>query len=114
MFNISTYNNDQLTNILMKDTRSSGANVPLSFLHSMINLSIKIEPEEFIQCPFLLAHPEKDNWTDIKLSRLFFDRLACKKELVILEKAGHFPIEELGLLQLDHNCIAFIEKILSS
>ncbi len=87
-------NNEDLAGTLMKDKRSSGASVPLSFIHSMLNPVIPIEPENFTQCPFLLAHPENDRWTDISLSRLFFDRLACDKELKILEGAGHFTVEE--------------------
>lgn len=103
-------NNENLAVLLMKDKRSSGASVPLSFVHSMLNPVIQIEPENFTQCPFLLAHPEDDRWTDISLSRLFFDRLACDKELKILEGAGHFPVEEKGLEQLERYCIDFMER----
>jgi len=49
----------------------------------------------------LLAHPEKDLWTPVEISELFFNRLnKINKQLVILENAGHFPIESPGLQQL--------------
>ncbi len=59
---------------------------------------------------FLLVHPEDDRWTDISLSRLFFDRLACEKEIKMLIGAGHFPLEPQGLEQMEKECLAFVEN----
>lgn len=106
-------NNQDLANLLMQDKRSSGTRVSLAFVHSMLNPHLEIEPEDFTKCPFLLVHPEEDHWTDVQLSRLFFDRLVCKKELWMLEGAGHFPIEPVGLKQLETYCVAFMEKCLT-
>lgn len=103
-------NDNDLAQLLMKDKKSSGASVPLSFIHSMLNPTIDVEPESFTLCPFLLVHPENDRWTDIRLSKLFFDRLPCNKELRILEGAGHFPVEAKGLKQLEESCIEFLCK----
>lgn len=106
-------NNQDLADILMKDKRSSGTRVSLAFVYSMLNPLLETEPENFTKCPFLLVHPEDDRWTDVELSRLFFDRLACEKELQILEGAGHFPIESKGLEQMQRYCVAFMEKCLT-
>lgn len=103
-------NDEELAKLLMKDKKSSGASVPLSFVHSMLNPIIEVEPENFRGCPFLLVHPDYDHWTNVNLSKLFFDRLACDKELRMLEGAGHFPIEEKGLKQLEEYCISFLNK----
>lgn len=103
-------NNRELADLLMRDTKASGAAVPLSFLYSMLNPVIKTEPEDFKVCPVLMVHPGDDRWTDISLSNLFFDRLACEKETVILEGAGHFPIERLGLSQMEAACAAFLDR----
>lgn len=105
-------NNTELATVLMKDKKSSGVMVPLIFVHTMLNPIIKIEPENFKCCPVLLVHPEADNWTDIKLSNLFYNRLACEKQAVILKGAGHFPIEDLGLSQMEQACINFLSKYL--
>lgn len=106
----SIANDKELCSLLRKDKKSSGAWVPLSFLYTMLHPTITVEPEEFLVCPFLLVHPENDHWTDISLSKLFFDRLACEKELRILQGAGHFPTEKKGLEQLEEYCDDFIEK----
>ena len=105
-------NNTELATVLMKDKKSSGVMVPLIFVHTMLNPIIKIEPENFKCGPVLLVHPEADNWTDIKLSNLFYNRLACEKQAVILKGAGHFPIEDLGLSQMEQACINFLSKYL--
>lgn len=107
-------NNRELVAILVKDTRSSGAKVSLAFLDSLLSPVIEVEPEEFQKCPFLLVHPENDNWTDIKLSRIFYDRLACEKRMELLEGAGHFPIEDTGLKRLEAACLEFVEQCLSA
>lgn len=105
-------NDEELAKTLMRDKRSSGAEVPLSFLYSMLNPKIKVEPRDFTACPILLVHPEKDKWTDVHLSQLFFDKLNCKKSLKILDGAGHFPIEQTGLKQLERFCTDFIKECL--
>ena len=41
----------------------------------------------------------------------FFDRLACEKKLVLLEGAGHFPLEAPALAQLRDAVRAFLESV---
>lgn len=106
-------NDPGLADLLMRDRRSSGARVPLAFLHSMLQPDIRVEPERFTSCPFLLVHPEKDLWTDVRLSRLFFDRLACEKTICMLPGAGHFPVEQKGLATLAQASVSFISKHLN-
>ena len=103
-------NNEERAAVLMKDKKSSGARVSLAFIHTMLNPVLKTEPEDFKSCPFLLVHPAEDHWTDLKYSLLFYQRLACEKQTVILKGAGHFPIEEAGLMQLEQACVAFLES----
>ena len=105
-------NNEKLVKLLIQDKRASGISVPISFLHTMLNPDVKVEPEQFKVCPFLLVHPAIDKWTDVSLSRLFYDRLACGKELVMLDGSGHFPIEEQGLLQLEGSCLRFLDSVM--
>lgn len=107
-------NDKRLVKLLIQDKKSSGALVPITFLYSMLNPKIKIEPQHFNNCPVLLVHPGEDRWTNIGLSKLFYDRLACEKETVILEGAGHFPIERLGLKQMEIACVEFIKQQLVS
>ena len=106
-------NHEELAEVLMKDRRASGARVPVAFLHTLLNPDIHPEPERFRRCPVLLVHPENDRWTDAGLSRLFFDRLNCSKEMKLLKGAGHFPIEKEGLKHLEQSCVEFLEECLA-
>jgi hypothetical protein len=42
----------------------------------------------------------EDRWTPTAMSLRFFDRIAAPKELVLLENAGHYPVEAPGTHQL--------------
>jgi alpha-beta hydrolase superfamily lysophospholipase len=107
----SIVNDQGVLELLLKDRTSSGSYVSIRFIHSLMNTPPKIEPEAFNRCPVLLAHPEKDRWTGLNLSKLFFDRLNTKKELKLLKNAGHFPIEEPGINQLEEYTIDFIDSL---
>lgn len=102
-------NNSLMLRYLLKDKTASGTKVPVRFITTLINAAPAIEPEKF-KIPLLLVHPEYDKWTPVKVSQLFFDRLQYKKELKILEGAGHFPIENPGIFQLPKYVSQFIEN----
>lgn len=103
-------NNPQVATLLMRDPRSSGACIPFSFLDTMLNPAIEIEPEDYAAGPVCLLHPAEDRWTDVALSRLFYDRLTCEKEMHLLEGAGHFPFESSGLQQCASLCLCFLQR----
>ncbi|WMC93462.1 alpha/beta hydrolase [Kineothrix sp. MB12-C1] len=102
-------NNKELAKLLMSDKKSSGAKISLDFLYTMLHPNVIIEPRDF-NIPFCLLHPENDLWTSVSLSRLFYDKIECEKEIHMLKDAGHFPIEEQGLKTLQEKSLAFIEK----
>ncbi len=103
-------NKKEVLSLLLKDKVGSGSSVSIEFLLSMMKSNPLLEPEEFSICPVLLTHPEIDKWTPVEISRLFFDKLNTEKKLILLENAGHFPIESPGLQQLETACIEFISK----
>jgi alpha-beta hydrolase superfamily lysophospholipase len=103
-------NNEELLNLLTEDRTSADARVPLALVASMSSTSPPVEPEQFSDKPVLLVHPGEDRWVGVRLSRIFFDRLACKKELVILERAGHLPNERRSLDQMRHALDRFLTK----
>jgi len=102
-------NNDRVLSLLLQDKRGAGASVHLGFLCSMIESIPAVEPEAF-EIPLLLCHPEKDCWTPEWISRLFFARIRSAKELCTLKNAGHFPIEQPGIAQLEESVVLFIKK----
>jgi alpha-beta hydrolase superfamily lysophospholipase len=102
-------NNKRMRKLLIKDKTASGSKVPVNFVTTLIGYNPKIEPENF-NIPVLLVHPEKDEWTPVHVSMIFYERLKGEKELFILQNAGHFPIESPGVNQLEEQVIKFIEK----
>jgi len=95
---------------LLKDKRGPGSKVDLNFLVSMMNSIPVIEPQEFRTIPVLMVHPENDLWTPVQVSDLFFSKIAADKKRVLLDKAGHFPIEEPGLSIMENEIRIFIKK----
>ena len=104
-------NNDRVLSLLLQDKRGTGSSVHLGLLCSMMESIPAVEPEAF-EIPLLLCHPEKDRWTPEWISRLFFDRIRSPKQLCTLKNAGHFPIEQPGITQLEEAIISFINKTL--
>jgi alpha-beta hydrolase superfamily lysophospholipase len=104
-------NNLELSKLIMKDPLAAGTKITLRFLRTFLNMKPIVEPENFNGCPILLVHPEVDPMTPFPLSEIFFNRLKCKKNYVILEGAGHFPIEQPGLEQMKTAVLSFINEV---
>ncbi|WP_199489235.1 alpha/beta fold hydrolase [Micromonospora craniellae] len=56
----------------------------------------------------LMTHPADDRWTPVALSRAFFDRIVAEKRFVLLERAGHLPVEQPGLTRLGQAVSEFV------
>ncbi|GGF74869.1 esterase [Paenibacillus albidus] len=93
-------NNTDLTRLIINDPSAAGTRIPLRLLRTFLNMQPEVQPEDFKTCPVLLVHPEQDAMTPIAFSEPFYNRLGSAKECVILEGAGHFPIEAPGLQQM--------------
>lgn len=104
-------NNFELTNLIMNDPRAAGTVIPFRFIRTLLNMKPLIEPEDFQECPILLIHPEVDPMTPFSLSEPFYTRLQCKKRCVILEGAGHFPIEHPDVEQMKSAILDFLNEI---
>ena len=104
-------NNKSFVKKLLKDRVGSGSWVYLKFLRTLCEANPEIEPENFTRCPLLFIQPEKDYIIPWHISQPFYDRLACKKEFVMLEGCGHIPLEEPGINQLREATLKFIEYL---
>jgi alpha-beta hydrolase superfamily lysophospholipase len=93
-------NSPELVDVVVRDERGGGGRVPLGFLRTFLDSAPAVEPEQATGPAFVLAHPACDRWTPTEMSLRFFDRIAAPKELVLLEGAGHFPVEAPGVHQL--------------
>ena len=85
----------------LRDRTSAGSAMTMTFLDSYVEYRPAVEPEDFDVCPILLTQPGEDRWTPLHLSEIFLSRIArVPVTTVILEGAGHYPIEQLGLDQM--------------
>jgi len=92
----------------MADRSSAGNWVTIRFLASYMNYAPAAEPEAFEVCPILLTQPAQDRWTPLHLSELFLGRIGrVPVKTVMLENAGHYPIEQPGLDQMVAAIAAF-------
>jgi alpha-beta hydrolase superfamily lysophospholipase len=104
-------NNKAALKACLKDKTSAGKWVTMKFLSSLTAYNPMIEPEAFNICPILLCQPENDTWTPLHLSEIFLKRVnRVPKKVVMLENAGHYPLEQPGLTQLNDAVEAFIHS----
>jgi alpha-beta hydrolase superfamily lysophospholipase len=101
-------NDPQLARLIASDPLAGGTWMPVRFLRTFANSKPLAEPEAFDVCPVLVAHPADDRWTNVSITRAFFDRLRVAKRLVMLDNAGHFPVEEPGVTQLRAALLDFL------
>lgn len=105
-------NNARAMQAFYADKTSAGNAVSLRFLSSYALAQPAVEPEDFAVCPILLTQPEDDRWTPIHLSEVFLSRLQhVRTEVVLLQEAGHYPLERLGLEQLHSAVVKFAASL---
>ncbi|WP_104494444.1 alpha/beta hydrolase [Paracoccus denitrificans] len=93
------------------DRTSAGNWVSMAFLASYADYVPALEPEKFDVCPILLTQPAEDHWTPLHLSNLFLDRIAkVPVRKVMLDNAGHYPIEQPGLRQMHDAIVQFARE----
>ena len=94
-------NDKRALKVCLADRTSAGKWLTMSFLASYMGYMPAVEPEAFDVCPILLTQPAEDRWTPLHLSELFLRRIKrVPVKTVMLEKAGHYPIELPGLDQM--------------
>jgi len=95
-----------------RDTTSAGNWVSQKFLATYSSYVPAVEPEDFDICPILLTQPAKDRWTPLHLSELFLRRVKkVSVKTVMLENAGHYPIEQPGLNQMHDAIVDFANAV---
>lgn len=98
----------------LKDRTSAGNWASLRFLSSYLGYAPAIEPEAFDVCSVLLTQPAADRWTPLALSQPFLQRLHRVEVITrLLDNAGHYPLEEPGLGQMNEAILVFIERVLT-
>lgn len=103
-------NEPSILKIILDDKLGAGNSVEINFVLSMMNHTPVIEPENFKKVPAIMLHPDNDKWTPTRVSELFFDKIGSITEKFTLKNAGHFPVENPAIEQLEIWTIEFIEK----
>ncbi|KAA1419009.1 alpha/beta fold hydrolase [Nocardioides humilatus] len=84
-----------------RDKTSAGNSVSIAFLDSYLNYRPVAEPGDFDVCPVLLTQPAADRWTPLHLSEPFLAQITkVPVTTVLLDNAGHYPLEQPGLDQM--------------
>lgn len=104
-------NDPKFSAVCATDPLGGGNRVSVRWLRTFLASVPAVEPEDFDVCPVLLAHPGADTWTPVAVSQPFFDRLRCKKRLVLLEDGGHAPIEPRAMKRLTEAGRAFLAEL---
>ena len=104
-------NNSKFVKELKKDKVGSGSWVYLKFFRTLFEANPNLEPEHFNKCPLLFLQPEKDHIIPWSMSKRFYEKLDCQKNVIILENCGHIPMEKPGLDQMKIGALNFLEKL---
>ncbi len=104
-------NTPALARACARDPQGGGTSAPLGFLLDWLEAAPVVEPEDFDVCPLLLVHPGADRWTPPGLSTSFLDRVRSPHRAVLLEGAGHFPVEQPGLDQMQQAVTEFLTQV---
>jgi pimeloyl-ACP methyl ester carboxylesterase len=104
-------NNPDAMKVLLRDRTSAANWVSVRFLASYGSYIPAVEPENFEACPILLTQPAEDRWSPLHLSQLVLTRITkVPVQTVMLDNAGHYPLEEPGLQQMQDAIADFIAK----
>ncbi|MGP3637668.1 alpha/beta hydrolase [Streptomyces sp. 24-1644] len=104
-------NNPAAMKVFLKDRTSSANWVSVRFLDRYANYAPAVEPEEFDACPVLLTQPAEDHWSPHHLSLPVLSRITkVPVDTVMLDNAGHYPLEEPGLQQMQDAIANFVTK----
>lgn len=108
-------NDPQALQACLADKTSAGNSATVAFLDSYLSYVPALQPEDFDVCPVLLTQPAADRWTPRHLADSFLQRITrVPVEVVMLENAGHYPLEQPGLDQLVATVAAFCERVSST
>lgn len=98
--------------VFLRDRTSAANAMPLRFLSSYLNYTPAVEPADFDACPVLLTQPAQDRWSPRHLSTPVLSKITkVPVEEISLENAGHYPLEDPGLRQMEDAIDTFIRRV---
>ncbi len=104
-------NREAMRKVLLEDRTAAANWVSVRFLDRYGNYAPAVEPEDFDACPILLTRPVADRWTPLHLSELVLSRITkVPVTTVLLDNAGHLPLEDPGLQQMEDAIAEFVTQ----
>ncbi|WP_435795059.1 alpha/beta hydrolase [Nocardia aurea] len=98
--------------VMTRDRTSGGNWASARFLATYSTYTPAVEPEQFDACPILLTQPHRDRWSPLPLSEWFLSRVThVPVRTVLLDDAGHYPIEDAGLRLLEDAVADFTTEV---
>ncbi|AHH19945.1 putative hydrolase, alpha/beta hydrolase family [Nocardia nova SH22a] len=105
-------NDEDAMKVFLADKTSAGNVATMKFLDTYHTYAPDIEPPDFDICPILHTQPAEDRWTPLELSKPVLDPIdKVPVKLVMLENAGHYPLEEPGLTRMQESIDAFVREV---
>ncbi|MDQ4503986.1 alpha/beta fold hydrolase [Sinomonas sp. ASV322] len=105
-------NNDGAMKVFLRDRSSAGNAMWVKFLAEYMSYVPDVEPADFDACPVLLTQPAEDRWSPYELSVPVLSKITkVPVQTVMLDGAGHYPLEEPGLAQMQDAIDAFIREV---
>ncbi|GAS97891.1 AB hydrolase superfamily protein, Lysophospholipase [Mycolicibacterium canariasense] len=102
-------NDPQALKIMIADRTSGGNWVPIRFLANYMSYTPAVEPRDFDACPVLLTQPAEDRWSPLEFSQPVISQITrVPVRTVMLTNAGHYPLEEPGLTQMQDAIAEFV------
>ena len=105
-------NNPDAMKVFLSDRTSAGNRASIRFLNTYHQYAPEIEPVDFDICPILLTQPAADLGSPAELSKPVLDPITkVSVRQVMLDNAGHYPLEEPGLTQMQDAIDAFVREV---
>ncbi len=108
-------NNPDAMKVFLHDGTSAGNAMWVKFLAEYMHYTPDVEPAGFDACPVLLTQPAEDRWSPYELSVPVLSKITnVPVTTVMLQGAGHYPLEEPGLTQMQDAIDTFIRDVLAT
>ena len=107
-------NNSRFAQLVLADPLGGASGLPLRLARTCLRSAPVVPPEVYTGPPLLLACPEQDGWLPPAVSRRFLARMDVAPggptRYALLRGAGHVPVEESGLADLDRAVRDFLDE----
>ncbi|WP_461144259.1 alpha/beta hydrolase [Salinifilum aidingensis] len=107
-------NNSRFAQLVLADPLGGASGLPLRLARTCLGSAPVVPPEVYTGPPLLLACPDEDRWLPPAVSRAFLARMDVAPggptRYAPLRGAGHVPVEESGLADLDRAARDFLDE----